>query len=108
MCTYVCNAKWNLKKHCNAVHQMDYPPPDVNWKRIKIVPKIKGISDTVAISNDAVNSGTVPIGSAAANSAVVAVNNPSAIPIESAEGNANVVDIGSTLGNSDTADMTGV
>ena len=85
----MCNAKWNLKKHCNAVHQMDYPPPDVNWKRIKIVPQIQGISDTVAISNDAVNTGTVAIGSTAGNSVVVAVNNSSEIPIEDATGNAN-------------------
>ena len=90
----MCNVKSNLKKHCNGVHQMDYPTPDMHLKRIKIVPLIKCISDTFAISNDPVNSGTVPIGSAAANSDVVAVDN--------AAGNLNTNAVGSTLGNSDT------
>ena len=101
----MCNVKSNLKKHCNAVHQMDYPTPDV--KRIKIVPQIKGISDTVATSDDPVNSGTVAVDNAAVNSGADAVNNAAvksnAVSSESTAGNLNVVTIGSTAGDSDTA-----
>ena len=101
MCAYMCNVKSNLKKHCNAVHQMDYPTPDV--KRVKIMPQAEGISNTVAIDNAAVNSGTVAIGNSAVNSGTVAIGstavNLGTVAIGSTPVNLGTVAIGSTAVN---------
>ena len=54
----MCNVKSNLKKHCTAVHKIEYPPPDL--KRVKIIPVgNKDNSDAADSGNVAENSGSV-------------------------------------------------
>jgi len=58
VCTYMCNVKSNLKKHCTAVHKIEYPPADL--KRVKIIPVgTKDNSDAADSGNIAEDSGSV-------------------------------------------------